>query len=531
MIVERNGAKQKEFVHDEIIEDIIKSNDGEDYSSFLKGECAWNVFYHLSPMRQSLLNWYDFGRESLALEVSGEYGALTGVLCDQCKEVITLAPNRRVAEILQKRYENRENLMIYVGELGSIDLPHRFDFIVDLCGIEQAGGIGQGEKAYENYLKLLDGYLKDNGKIILTADNRYGVRYFCGAKEKYSQLPFAGINQYFEEQNGHLFHRQELEQILIASGLNQYKFYYPLPDYIVPQVVFTDQRDSSILVSERLNPYNVDQSTLVACERKLYRDIIDNGVLKFFSNSFLVECGKQHNMCDIISAVLSTDRARTDSYATCLKEGGKVSKRNLFPEGKQRLQTLCHNIWNIAGRGIKTIPHQFIDGQIIMPYMNAPTLSNVLANAAAGDSEKFVQLWDRLYQLILKSSELVPDAKEEILREAYIDLVPSNIFVLDDEFYVYDQEFVWENCPAKFVLYRGIKYTYMVLDGMETEVSLEEMKKHFGLEENWDDYEKMENEFILYNRQGELYRQFNTWADSNRWIIAKRGERIGEIVV
>lgn len=531
MIVEKNGAKQKEFARDEIIEEIIKSNNGEDYSSFLRGECAWNVFYHLSPMRQSLLNWYDFGKESIALEVNGEYGALTGVLCDQCKEVITLAPNHQVAEILQKRYENRDNLMIYVGELGAIDLPRRFDFIVDICGIERAGGIGQGEKVYENYLNLLGGYLSDNGKIILAADNRYGIRYFCGAKEKYSQLPFAGINQFFEEQNGHLFHRQELEQILIGSGLKKYKFYYPLPDYIVPQVVFSDQRDSSILVSERLNPYNVDQSTLIACERKLYRDIIDNGVLKFFANSFLVECGKQNNMCDIISAVLSTDRAKTDSYATCLKEGGSVSKRNLFPEGKKRLQLLCHNIWNIAQRGIKTIPHQFVDGQIIMPYMDAPTLSNMLVTAADRDRELFIELWDRLYELILKSSERVPDAEEEILREAYIDLVPSNIFVLDDEFYVYDQEFVRENCPAKYVLYRGIKYTYMALGGMKTEVSLEELKERYGLGETWEAFEKMENEFIANNRQSELYRQFNIWADSNRWIIAKRGERVGDIIV
>ncbi len=531
MIVERNGVKQGEFAHDEIIEEIIKSNDGEDYSSVLRGECAWNVFYHFSTMRQSLLNWYDFGKDSVVLEVNGEYGALTGVLCDHCKEVITLAPNRRVAESLQRRYKKRENLIIYVGELGVTEFPHRFDFIVDICGIERAGVSGQGEKAYESYLNLLANYLTDNGKILLIADNRYGLRYFCGAKEKYSQFPFFGINQYFNEQNGHLFHRQELEQILNNSVMKYHKFYYPLPDYIAPQIIFTDARDSSVLVSERLNPYNVDQSTLIACERILYRDIISNGVLKFFSNSFLVECGRQNNTCNIISVALSTDRAKTDSYATCLREDGSVSKRNLFPEGKEKLQGLCRNIGNIAERGIKTIPHELIDEQIIMPYINAPTLSSVLVNAAAREREEFMRLWDRLYQLILKSSELVPDAKEEILREGYIDIVPSNIFVLDDEFYVYDQEFVWENCPAKYVLYRGIKYTYMALGEIETTVSLEEMKKCYGLDETWDSYEKMEKEFIAYNRQDELYRQFNAWADSNRWVIAKRGERIGEIVV
>lgn len=44
MIVERNGVKQGEFAHDEIIEEIIKSNDGEDYSSVLRGS-AHGMFF------------------------------------------------------------------------------------------------------------------------------------------------------------------------------------------------------------------------------------------------------------------------------------------------------------------------------------------------------------------------------------------------------------------------------------------------------------------------------------------------------
>lgn len=531
MIIEKSSVFQDKYGCNKAIEKIVFVNDCEDYTTILKDEHDWSVLYHLSSMRQSLLNWYDFRNDGCVLELNGEYGALTGVLCDHCKEVITLVPNRQVAEILQKRYEKRENLIIYVGGLEDFDFPYRFSYIVDICGIEQIGVGELGKRKYIEYLNRLAGYLTDDGKILLTVDNRYGVRYFCGAREKYSGLPFFSINQNFEEQRGHLFHKRELEQILSISTLNKYKFYYPLPDYIFPQLIFTDQSCSSMLVSERLNPYNVEQDTLVAYERVLYKDIIDNGVLSFFSNSFLVECGKQNDMCDIISAVLSTDRPRSDSYATCLREGGIVSKCNLFADGKERLQGLYQNINNIAGRGIKTIPHEIRDGKIIMPYTDAPTLSSVLANVADKDGESFKLLWDQLYQLILKSSETKLCEQEVVLEKAYIDLVPANIFVINDEFYVYDQEFVIESCPAKYVLYRGIKYTYMALEGIEVQVTLEELKEHYDLKESWNEFELMEEKFIARIRQSELYRQFYEWADSNRWIIAKRGERIGEIVV
>lgn len=531
MIIEKSGVSLYKIGCDKTIERIILANDSEDYTDLLKDEGDWNVFYHLSPMRQSLLNWYDFRRDGYVLELNDEYGALTGVLCDHCKEVITLVPTRQMAEILQKRYQERENLIIYVGNLGEFDFPHQFDYIVDICGIEQVDGEDRSNQIYVDYMNLLAGYLADDGKIILTVDNRYGVRYFCGAKEKYSRLPFSGINQYFEEQGGHLFHKNELEKILSASVLKYYKFYYPLPDYIFPQVIYTDQSYSSMLVMERLNPYNVEQDTLIVCERTLYKDIIDNGVLGFFSNSFLVECGKRNNMCDIVSAVLSTDRPRTDSYATCLREGGTVTKCNLFVDGKDKLQGLFQNISNIARRGIKTIPHEIRDGKIVMPHIDAPTLSSVLANVADKDGERFRLLWDQLYQLIMRSSEMRLGEQEAILEKAYIDLVPSNIFVINGELYVYDQEFVIENCPAKYVLYRGIKYTYMALAGIEVLVSLEELKERYGLKESWNDFEMMEEKFIAHIRQSELYRQFYEWADSNRWIIAKRGERIGEIKV
>ena len=71
----------------------------------------------------------------------------------------------------------------------------------------------------------------------------------------------------------------------------------------------------------------------------------------------------------------------------------------------------------------------------------------------------------------------------------------------------------------------------MAFGDLEEKVPVRELKSRFGLESYWETYEKMEQDFIAHNRQTKRYKHFYEWADANRWIIAKRGERIGEIVV
>lgn len=489
---------------------------------------SFDTFYHFSPMRQSLLNWYDFRADASVLELHAGYGALTEVLCSRCKEVTAVVSDQKAENILRKRCKNNAHLTICLRERWADEcLEHldSFDYIVDLCGIEQAG------QDYSGYLDRLARYLKEDGKLLLTAENRYGLRYFCGAKEKYSGLPFYGINQYFDEQGGHLFHKNELEEVFKRSVLKHYKFYYPLPDHIAPQVIFTDQYSSSTLVAERLNPYHVDQSTLIASERSLYRDIIDNGVIGFFSNSFLVECGRQENLCDIIYAVSSADRARESSFVTCVRERGYVDKVSLYPQGEPKRRELCRNIQDLEKRGIRVVKHMLLKDRIRMPDLRAPMLSQIMYEEAAKDTAVCIHLWDRLYELILRSSAWKQTAEGKILKQAYIDLVPSNILYKEQEFYVYDQEFTVLDCPAEYVLFRGIKYMYMAFGDMEDKVPAKALKSRFGLESSWEKYEERERDFIAHNRQTKQHSQFYRWADVNRWMIAKRGERIGEIVV
>ena len=97
-----------------------------------------------------------------------------------------------------------------------------------------------------------------------------------------------------------------------------------------------------------------------------------------------------------------------------------------------------------------------------------------------------------------------------ILSKGYIDMVPLNCFYDNDEknpkkkFIYYDQEFYWENCPAKAIMYRAITIIY---DGMDKEferiIPKEELFKRYELLECKDLWVRMSARFTdkLRNQQ------------------------------
>lgn len=81
-------GKRQHFIREDKSEidailEAIQSNQKEDYSGVLEKNHSWWIFYHLSDMRTSLLNWYDFKPGTELLEIGGDFGALTGLFCDK----------------------------------------------------------------------------------------------------------------------------------------------------------------------------------------------------------------------------------------------------------------------------------------------------------------------------------------------------------------------------------------------------------------------------------------------------------------
>ena len=514
----------------------IEQNLPEDYDSILMKDNRWEVFYHLTAMRNSILNWYDFKPNARILQIGGELGSLTGMLCEKCEHVTVWEKSKFRAETISIRCRNHENLEVYSGLTERSDFHQKFDYIV-MIGTLEAVGKGSDDKGlYERFLKKCQQFLKKEGKFLIAVENRYGLKYFCGDPEPHTGVPYSGINKYPFGTSGYSFSRQEILDIAQRAGMKDIYFYYPLPDYRLTQLVYSEKYLPGPNLKERLFFYHTKPGCLTALENRLYDDIIENGVFEFFANSFLLECGMEtHTGERAVYAAVTTDRGAEDALATVTYDNRTVRKKPLFAQGKKRLEEVYRNINEIHVRGIKTVPHSLDGENLLMPYVSAEMFSDYLRRIGRERPSEFEERIEQLYQAILDSSEHVDPELNEfpcegkdidcgvILKKAYIDMVPLNCFFSEGELIFFDQEFTRKNYPALYTLFRALKYTYLFTPEIDKFVPLDYLKDKYHMKEIWELCVEEENRFVASNRKYDVYDNFYKWVWFDEMKVYKNG--------
>ncbi len=276
-------------IEDELLE-IVKNHD--DFSDILAKDSRWPILYHLSPIRQNIINWYPFKENATCLEIGAGCGAITGALCDSLARVTAVELSKRRANINYERHKDYENLEIIVANLNDVVFEEKFDYITLNGVLEYAGSFTKTDKPYEDFLKQIKSYLKPDGKLIIAIENRYGLKYFAGAKEDHTSKEFDGITGYKDTDTVRTFGKQELENLLNTSGYTSQDFYYPHPDYKMPMEIYSSEwlPSSTAQLSPAPN-FDYERYALFD-ETDAYTGIIENGQYEFFANSFLVICGE-----------------------------------------------------------------------------------------------------------------------------------------------------------------------------------------------------------------------------------------------
>lgn len=508
--------------------DISKYLEGN-YNDVITKDNRFEVFYHLSETRKSLFNWYPFRNNTKLLEIGAECGALTGLFCEKCSLVTSLVDNAEELEIIKKRHKQFDNLEVKIG-YNFQELHKKYDYIVIVGKLEYMAKGSKSVLSYTQKLLELLPFLADDGTMLIATENRYGLRYFCGERDPITNKPFAGLNRYLNGSTGYMFSRNELIEIMQGLPEMEYKFYYPAPDYKFPELIYTDKNLPKKNMQERVRNYSLDKTTLVMYEKRLYDDIVDNNVFPFFSNSFLIECNRKSIFADVNYVALSTDRGEEHGFITAVCENNIVKKMALYSKGVESLKVLTNNIEEIYKRGVHVVPHEFSNSMISMPFYDIPTLSEYLKDTIKNEPNKFIELFDLLYKEILKSSEEVkesecfavnPDTEYwgPILKKAYIDMIPINCFFDGEKIIFFDQEFMKDNFPAGYIMFRALKYTYQFMPFANSIVPLESMKKKYNLVDTWDYYKKIEIDFVKENRNMDTYKEFWNWSKIDNKII------------
>lgn len=243
---------------DKQIHDLILNNDS--YMDILYRDDRWQILYNLSPLRENLLEWYPFDKRASLLEYGGEYGALTCLFARKVSGVVTLCDNDLQSESVKHRCKELSNVQV-VKSIEEIE--QRFDYITiinpkaDIC------------ETIDSVMK----FLKDDGKIIIACDNSLALKYFLNDKVAKDAVCVS---------------KNEITKCLQALRFEHVEFYYPSPDFRLPNTIYSEnylphegdiRNVNQCFDSEKYQVLNEDYIYDAACNENLYENI---------ANSFLI---------------------------------------------------------------------------------------------------------------------------------------------------------------------------------------------------------------------------------------------------
>ncbi len=457
---------------------------------------------------KALINWYAFEPGEKALFVSGGDEACE-VLCEVLEE-----KKMKVASVPADSLSQLE-----ADGQGTFGI--KFDYII-------AAGILERSGSPVELLSKLKALLAPSGRMLVGAENRFALRYFCGDKDRFSGHVLDSIDGYCkvvgkakENLRGRAYTKAELAGMLTEAGFAGYKFYSVLPCLTRPQIIVSEGYSPNEAVDLRVFPQYNSPETIFLEEERLYADLMDNHMFHQMANAFLMECHIDGISPDIDQITVQGERSRDMAMATVIRDHKSVSKRALYPEGKYKIKELMDHSEYLRQHNVPVVEGRVQGDEYVMPYIDGQIATEYFKELLQSDKDGFVKELEAYKRIIEASSEHVPyeevnwqqfepgwekrkkddpniDKWEKlafgsekdrrdigvILKRGYVDLVSINCFHTEKGFQFFDQELYLENFPANAIFIRTIDFIYKNSPQFEQILPREELLKHFNLYEH-----------------------------------------------
>lgn len=497
----------------------------EDLSEAYIADCYdYTTNNTFSSVRRNLLNWYPFRDHASVLEIGAGMGSLTGLLCDRCERVVAVEMNALRADVIRARYPSRKNLTVLVENIEELNPQEKFDYVVFVGVLEYAAIFSDSEDPFTDFIRQAASFLKKDGKLLFAIENQYGLKYWCGAAEDHLQKAFAGIEGYKEEKTARTFSKAALKQMLDEAGLMHQRFYGVLPDYKFPTFLFSEEWNPSGSELQNISYTYGKNSALIANEKDIYFDLVQNDVLLFFANSFLVEASASD--LEIRHPLLITARGENKPeyrVITQLDSEGYLTKTAAHPSAQQHLKNIYEYEKALADRGICILQSEWKDGYLSRPIVDLPRADEIIISRLnKGDLQGVWEIIELLRTNLLKSSELsigtetalhtagIASNDEHfgvVLQNGYIDMTLYNAFWDHGTLVFYDQEWCIPNLPLEFMLYYAIKSIF-ARAGKKFSIDLSEVLSCLDIpQKRWSLYDQLEKNIwsSVFVRTGDFY--------------------------
>lgn len=381
-------------------------------------------------------------------------------------------------------------------------------------------------KEHENELRMTCENLRQDDTIIILMENRMAIK---------------NIN-IDEDKIKHLYNRKEIEELLDELGINHRKFYYLLPDIEATNVVFTDKNlPNEESISRNINFYT---------EGKFGKDIQntqflrimdqDKELFKIFSNAFLIECGKKELKDNGIEFVSFSNMRKPEYRIQTVISEDFVNKKAFSENSIEHIKKVKNNIDILNKLELKTLD-TYNENEIVSKYMkNEKTLDEViLSKLKLGNTDEAINLIKKLFE-ILKERLIVTNSENNIfdtyninyeeediknltfVENGFWDMIFQNIFYINDEFYFYDQEWMENNVPLEFIIYRALYYN----NNIKELIDINQIFDIFGIDDKKIKiFQELDNK-IQFNIRDEI-----SWKCHNNLIPVERVQKEKEKIL
>lgn len=444
----------------------------------------------------NILNWYPFNKNQNILLIEKQ----------PTKELI-------------KYLKNNCNEVEEISQITLLDnVEQKFDIII-LIGIND-------KINFENIIKKIEKNLNTDGKILIAIDNKFGLRFFAGNPENILNKKFESLIGYSNEtQKIETFTKTSLEAMLKNLGYNT-RFYYPLPDYRMPNVIFSEEQLPEYNSVDKYNPYYTDKSDILFDEIDVFREILKTNkeMFEFFTNSFLVEATKGE--CNRTYKYISFNNLRKEEFRLITKISDEyVEKQIVNEKANKHYQNIKNNIQILQNNGTETV--DYIENEKIKSKYTNPKylLNNVLTEKLEQNKiEEFYNILDKYIDIISINAYKENNYENTVFKKYGInienkeiignlnfaenglwDMTFKNCFLVDNKFLFFDQEWNEKKLPVEFILYRSILYTI----SLRRFINIETLFEKYNIKPYLELFEQLDYKLQETIRDEETWKFYN----------------------
>ena len=513
----KNEIKYNELSREEfLINNYIGNYKEDEYGKIIERDNSIESLYTLSNMRKNIINWYPFEKDCTILEIGANLGQITGELCKNASKVVSVEFSKLRGQAIAKRHNDKKNLEVIVGNLKDIKFEEKFDYITLIGILEYVPIIYQTENPYEDLLKFLSTLLKDNGKMLIATNNKFGMRNWAVIDSNDKDLEYDAIISKIDNTKSQYLSKKTIDKLIQKVNLGQAKYYYPLPDYKYTNVIFTDKFLPNENNIHRNMTFFKDSYIVNFHENNAYLQIFeeDENLFKFFANSYFIEVGKNLTENNIKYVSFWNNRKPEYKLKTIMEED-KVYK---YPENKlakSHIEKMKNNIDVLNKANIKVLD-QYDEEKIISTIITEAKSYDeyVLEEGNKNGIDGIIKAINEFKEKILDKLEITNNVnnvfdnydifykKEEIKDLTFVknglwDLNFQNCFIKDNELYVYDQEWEDDKVPLEFIIYRGIE----IFTQLRNIINIDELYVKLGLKKYKALFDRLEEKIDsrIYN--------------------------------